>query len=136
EDDKVETMLWYPKAADEIAEAQRFYDMATWRSWTTLDDLERLLATPGPWLIRWNAFGTFMFLCSSDERLLFEVADAETISRDVSDAVRFTSAQALDLIRRLMADWELGDSGIYFEPVRPEAAESDGRLQWAESRSG
>jgi hypothetical protein len=116
-------MAWDPDTNAEQAEAERFYEAAHWKSWTTPADLQRLLRPKGLWLIRWNLLGRYEFLTTKDEHLVFGPGDGDffLFHSEPSKAVQVTSEEALHLIPRLMKDF----GGWIFEPVKPEQAMND-----------
>jgi hypothetical protein len=120
---ELRVMAWDPVGLAEIAEAQRFYQAAHWKSWTTVDDLQRLLRAKGPWLIRWNLLGRYEFLTSKDEQVLFGPGNSDFLlfHSDPGKGVQVTAEEALALIPRLMQEY----GGYIFEPVKPAYATKD-----------
>jgi hypothetical protein len=120
---ELRVMAWDPVGPAEIAEAVRFYQAAHWKSWTTVDDLQRLLRAKGPWLIRWNLLGRYEFLTSKDEHVLFGLGSSEFLlfHSHPSKGVQVTADEALALIPRLMQEY----GGYIFEPVKPAYATKD-----------
>ena len=129
EDKEPHVMSWYPETDEEKAEAQRFFEIAMWRSWRTLEELHALLRQPGPWLIRQNFQETYCFLCTTDPKIMLDTEKDEAFNYEPSVAVRLTSERALELIVRLMdagyGKWTGG--GAYLEPVRSEDARKNFR---------
>ena len=126
-------MVWHAETEEEQAAARRFYEVATWRSWRTMDDLRRILRDPGPWLVRCDAFGTFFFLTTTDHAKIAAPTseDSTLLMGDASLGVRVSSgAGSADLVPRLMRKMFPQDDGrtnLYFEPVRVVDAETDFR---------
>ena len=131
EDKEPHVMSWYPETEEEKAEAQRFYEIAMWRSWRTLEELHAILRQPGPWLIRQNFQETYCFLRSTDPKIMLDTEKDDAFNYDPSLAVRLTSEQALELIPQLMdkgyGKWTGG--GAYLEPVKPEDARTNFRAR-------
>jgi len=124
-DEDVAAMMWRPENAAERAEAERLYEAARRRSWTTLDELRALLDGPGPWLLRPNMFGVLKYLTENREEVLFapdsDEGDApETLADEPAQGATFTREQVLEYIPRLWEEWLQRDEDYYFEPVRPE----------------
>jgi hypothetical protein len=129
ERDKPEVMVWNPETDEEKAAAQRFFDIAMWRSWRTLEELHAILRQPGPWLIRQNFLDTYCFLGTTDRAIILDTVKGDAFWYDPNEAVRLTSEQALELIPYLMdkgyGEWTGG--GAYLEPVKPEDARKNFR---------
>jgi hypothetical protein len=124
EDKEPHVMSWYPETDEEKAEAQRFFEIAMWRSWRTLEELHAILRQPGPWLIRQNNKENYMFLSTTDPKVMLDTERDEAFNYHPSVAVQLTSEQALELIPLLMdkgyGNWTGG--AAYLEPVKPEDA--------------
>jgi hypothetical protein len=123
--DDVKAVMWRPETASERAEAERLYEAARRRSWTTPDDLRALLNGPGPWLLRLNMFGVLKYLTENREEILFapdsdDQEAPETLADEPEKGATFTREQVLDFIPRLWEEWLQRDEDFYFEPVRPE----------------
>lgn len=124
EDGELHVMLWQPETPEEVAEAERFYRVARWRSWTTPDELKALLTDPGPWLIRYNLGEVFNWVNTVKEEEIFDDPDALFLTNDPKAAAQMSAATVMKLMPRLMTTFgnHPEEGWIYFEPVKPEWA--------------
>lgn len=124
EDGELHVMQWVPETPEEVAEAERFYRVARWRSWTTPDELKALLTDPGPWLIRYNLGEVFNWVNTTDEAYIYDDPDALFLTNDPKAAAQMSAATVLRMMPRLMGRFghNIDEGHIYFEPVKPEWA--------------
>jgi hypothetical protein len=140
-------IIWHIETDQERADADRFYQIATWRRWSTPKELHELVRNPGPWLLRWNSNGLFgfqfrflrtadwdwLFGPGSDDRIIVSKEPGEpdvVFTDDPSQAVRITSAQVLALIPEFIKQYGLGDEvWDYFEPILPAEPYRDFRAE-------
>ncbi|AGA29140.1 HEAT repeat domain-containing protein [Singulisphaera acidiphila] len=128
--DDIRAMMWRPEDAEERAEAERFFQAATYRSWHTEDDLREILKASDSWLIRLNMFGVLKFLTVNQEDVLFgpDIDEIEVFADVPAQAATFTAEQTRAFIPRLAQEWLQDDQDFYFEPIRPAEATRDFRL--------
>jgi hypothetical protein len=124
EDGELHVMRWTPETPEEVAEAERFYRIARWRSWNTTDDLKKLLTDPGPWLIRYNLGEVFNWVNTVNEAEIYDDPDALFLTNDPAAAARMSAATVMKMMPRLMSAFGNNpeEGWIYFEPVKPEWA--------------
>ncbi len=121
-------MVWLIEEEDR-EEAERFFELASWRSWRTEVDLRSILEVPGPWIIRRNWLGVFQFLNTLDPIANFGPGweDNLTLTSNPDEAAHATSQQAFDLVPKLNERNHEEGRPYYFEPVRPSEAMIDRR---------
>ena len=119
-DDDSGIMVWTPETPEEWEEAERFYAAATHRTWHTFAELKAQPLQPGKFVIRWIMLPQVSgYLLHCDDSVLFSGnEELEMFGPDPGQAATFSHARAIELIPRLMADYEFAeDSESFFDTI-------------------
>lgn len=128
DDDSSGLMMWCPNTPKEREEAERFCAACNHRTWTTYEELACQPRKRGRFVIRWILHPRVAGYLQTNEPPFI-------ITDNLREAAGFDHSTAIDLIPRVMEDYEQEESSEFYFDTIPftDAARSD--LEYLQSKA-